>query len=66
MTSWWKKPEKYYTTSEFAELIGWPARQVRLYIRQQMIRTHQRSRREYLIPEKELLRWGLLEEKERS
>lgn len=66
MTSWWKAPEKLYTAKEFAELIGWPHRTVQSYIKKKNIRSIRRGKRQYLIREKELVRWGLLEEEESS
>lgn len=58
----------WYTVREFAELIGWPRRTVRYYLKSKLIlaRPKTKERGEWRIPRKELIKWGLLEEDEIS
>ena len=62
----------FYSVREFADLIGWPRRTVRYYLKKRLIKSKksylEKHKREvyWLIPREELVRWGLLEENETS
>jgi excisionase family DNA binding protein len=55
----------FYSVREFADLIGWPRRTVRYYLKKQHIRGL-KPQNDWKIPRKELVKWKLLEENESS
>ncbi len=55
----------FYSVREFADLIGWPRRTVRYYLKKQLIRGY-KPVHDWKIPRKEILKWKLLDENETS